>query len=477
MLPSYPRSFGRLLAIGFALVALPPMVELASNAISITQLSDRSEHAVYQAARVTQASRQLSETVTALERNARQFLILPAPELLDAYTTNHQRLSAIASEFSGLDIDSGQRSALDGIVSGEAIVFAALSDRATRPADLRAAVQRFGQLSDLAQEITRAGDERIGREVEALRSSAAQARRILYWQLLALVPVVVFTAIGFAVLIGRPIRALDAAIQRLGSGQLTGPVMVEGPRDLKDLGQRLEWMRSELVNIEHEKNRFLREISHALKTPLAALREGSALLTEEALGELTLEQREIAEILRRNSIELQRLIEELLDYDAAQFKRTVLKFTTVELRSFVQHIVENHKFALQAKRLQLNVDVAGVRVRADAEKMTGILDNLLSNAIKYSPTGGRVMLAVSRRGDYVVIDVADQGPGVAVEDRHRIFDPFYRGQALPVGDIKGSGVGLSIVREYAIAHGGNVELVESVVGTHFQVTLAAEALT
>jgi two-component system sensor histidine kinase GlrK len=72
MLPSYPSSFGRLLATGFALVALPPVIGLVSNAISITQLADRSEHAVYQAVRVTQAGRRLLDTMVALERNARQ---------------------------------------------------------------------------------------------------------------------------------------------------------------------------------------------------------------------------------------------------------------------------------------------------------------------------------------------------------------------------------------------------------------------
>jgi len=475
MLPNYPQSFGRLLVIGFSLVALPPMIGLVSNAISITQLTNRSEYAVYQAVRVTQAGRRLLEMTTALERNARQFLILPAQELFDAYMKNRENLHDTVAELSALNIDPGQRGELDEIMAGEARVYAALSEHGTRPADLRGAVQGFGRINDLAQQIARAGNERIDREVEALRASATKARQVLYWQLLALVPVVVFTAVGFALLIGRPIRALDAAIQRLGSGQLTWPVEVDGPQDLKDLGRRLEWMRGELISIEREKNRFLREISHSLKTPLAALREGSALLTEEALGSLTAEQREITEILRRNSIELQRLIEELLDYDAVQFKRTVLRFTTVGLRELAQQTAENHRLALQAKRLKLELDVPDIKVRADLEKITGILDNLLSNAIKYSPVNGGVTLKMRWRDSYIVIDVTDQGPGVAPKDRPRIFDPFYRGHGLSAGAVKGSGVGLSIVREYAVAHGGNARLMESAFGAHFHVTLAVEA--
>ena len=477
MLPSYPRSFGRLLAIGFVLVSLPPMIGLISNAISITKLADRSEHAVYQAVRVTQASRRLVDTIIALERNARQFLILHDSVLLDAYAKNRETMYAVTSEFSTLDIDTQQRVEIEKIKNDETEIFTAMLSHTIRLADLRKAVQRFGELNGLAEKMALASNERIDREVELLRKSAAQARQVMYWQLFALLPVIIFTAIGFGVLAGRPIRDLDAAIRRLGAGQLSEPITVgEGPRDLKDLGQRLEWMRSQLINIEREKNHFLREISHALKTPLTALREGSALLSEEVLGKLTPEQHEIAEILLRNSLELQRLIEELLDYDAAQFKRTVLNFNMVELHKLTQQVVENHWPALQTRRLALDVHVPDTAVRADAEKITGILDNLLSNAIKYSSDGGRITLLARWQDSQIVIDMIDQGPGVAIEDRNHIFEPFYRGRALSLGNVKGSGVGLSIVREYAIAHGGNVELIETVFGAHFRVILAAETI-
>ena len=476
MLPNYPRSFGRLLAIGFSLVALPPVIGLISNAISITQLTDRSEHAVYQAVRVTQAGRRLLETTTALERNARQFLIVPGEELFDAYLKNRESMNEVIAELSASNIDPEQHADLDEIVADEARVYAALSDHPDRAADLRVAVRGFARINELAQGFARAGNERIDREVEALRETASKARQVLYWQLFALVPIVVFTAIGFALLIGRPIRVLDTAIQRLGSGQLTGPVVVDGPQDLKDLGRRLEWMRNELINIEREKNRFLREISHSLKTPLAALREGSALLTEEALGSLTPEQREITGILHRNSLELQRLIEELLDYDAVQFKRTILRFSKIELQALAQQMAANHRLALQAKRLTIEQEVPDIKVRADAEKITEILDNLLSNAIKYSPDNGRIVLKMTHHDNDLIIDVIDQGPGVALEDRPRIFDPFYRGHRSPAGSDKGSGVGLSIVREYAIAHGGNAHLMQDASGTHFRVTLLVGAI-
>ena len=173
----------------------------------------------------------------------------------------------------------------------------------------------------------------IDREVEAMRDTADRAQRITFWQLLALVPVVMFLVIGFSILITRPIRQIDAAIRRLGGGQFRVPVAVSGPQDLEQLGERLEWMRRELLDVEEQKNRFLRQVSHELKTPLTALREGAELLSEEAVGKLTPEQREIAEILRHNSVELQKLIEDLLSFGASQFRKVTVDLEPVDIRA------------------------------------------------------------------------------------------------------------------------------------------------
>ncbi len=328
----YPRSFPRLLAVGFTLVALPLVFALVNNAISVDRLANRSQNAVYQAAQATQASRRLSQLLGSLERTARQIVILDDRSLLDAYVANRRQFEQAVAEISRLPLETGQQSALDEIVSGEAEIFAALSGAATKGAQLKGAVERFVKLADRAQSIVSSSNAQIDREVEAMRTTADQAQRITFWQLLALIPVVVFLVIGFSILITRPIRQIDAAIRRLGAGQFRVPVTVSGPQDLEQLGERLEWMRRELLDLEEQKNRFLRQVSHELKTPLTALREGAELLSEEAVGKLTAEQREIAEILRHNSVELQKLIEDLLSFGASQFRKVTVDLEPVDIR-------------------------------------------------------------------------------------------------------------------------------------------------
>ena len=287
----YPRSFLKLLLVGFVLVALPLIFALINNAISIDRLVNRSQRAVYQAAQATQSSRQLAEQLTAMERSARQMVILGDRSLLETYAINRKQFLETAAQFASLPFDQEQTSALAEIVRGEEAIFAVLSDAAAKAPQMQKAVNGFIGLSDRAQVITARSNELIDREAESMRATAARAQRITVWQLLALIPAVIFLVAGFAILIARPIRQIDSAIRRLGSGEFNTAVEVSGPEDLQYLGERLEWMRRRLLDLEQQKNRFLRQVSHELKTPLTALREGAELLSDEVVGKLGPEQR------------------------------------------------------------------------------------------------------------------------------------------------------------------------------------------
>jgi two-component system sensor histidine kinase GlrK len=467
----YPRSFPRLLAVGFTLVALPLVFALINNAISVDRLANRSQNAVYEAVQATQASRRLAQLLRALERNANQIVILDDRSLLDAYAANRRQFEQTVTQFSRPSLDPEQMDALNEIVRGEAEIFAALSAPGKPGAQMKDALGRFEQLAERAQAIVMSSNAQIDREVDAMRTTADRAHRITFWQLLALIPVVVFMVIGFSILITRPIRQVDAAIRRLGSGQLRVPVTVSGPQDLEQLGERLEWMRRELLDLEEQKNRFLRQVSHELKTPLTALREGAELLSEEVGGKLTAEQREITEILRHNSVELQKLIEDLLSFGASQFRKVTVDLEPVEVRRVVERVVADQRLAARARGLTLDATAEDVMLPADPEKLRVVLDNLVSNAIKFSPEGGRISITARLDGDVLEMDVVDQGPGIPAAERVRIFDPFYQGKYAGAGPVRGTGIGLSVVKEYVFAHGGSVEVMDSRQGAHMRIRI------
>jgi two-component system sensor histidine kinase GlrK len=211
-------------------------------------------------------------------------------------------------------------------------------------------------------------------------------------------------------------------------------------------------------------------MSHELKTPLANIREGTELLLEGAVGAINGEQREVTGILRDNSVHLQRLIENLLSYSEWQTRRGGLDLTEVRLKPLVASAIETYQLPINSHRLTLDVQVDDVALHADRAKLRLILDNLISNAVKFTPPGGTITVRGRLEGDELVLDVADTGPGIQVEERARIFEAFYQGARPQEGLVRGTGIGLSVVQEFVQAHGGTIEIVDGEFpGAHFRV--------
>ena len=132
----------------------------------------------------------------------------------------------------------------------------------------------------------------------------------------------------------------------------------------------------------------------------------------------------------------------------------------VLLSDVLRRVVKEHKLAALARMIAFEAKLKPAMVVGDAEKIRTIIDNLVSNAIKYSPRSGTIALNLSSDGEFAILDVVDQGHGVDARERQQIFDSFYQGRPPAEGRVKGSGLGLAIAREYAVAHGGRIEVLE-----------------
>jgi len=470
----YPRSFLSLLLLAFALVAAPLIVAFYNAAVYVEQLAGQSQTAVSQAAQASRGSRLLVEQTTALERVVRQYLILDDEELLKDYARLRANFKANTSELSLQPLDEPQLNELNNTIDKEQGLYEQLLGRPKAEADKKALVEGYVVLSELARDVLNTSNALIDREVESMRRTGERAQRILWLQLAATIPLGILLAVGVTLLIARPIRQLDQAIRRLGAGEFEGDIRVGGPADLKYLGSRLDWLRQRLIELEQQKRLFLRHVSHELKTPLTALREGSELLAEGTAGPLSSGQLEIVGILQQKSVQLQQLIEGLLNYHRAQESVGRLELTAVRFDEVVEQALDDHRLAIQARGIRADLRLDRVILQADEEKLRAVAANLVSNAVKYSPDEGMISLALRRVGDEVVFDVRDAGPGIPPEDHDRIFDWFYQGEDVHRGRLQGSGLGLAIAREFVVAHGGRIEVVRgAVAGAHFRVTLAS----
>jgi len=467
----YPRSFYALALAGIAIAALPLLIALASAAWSLQQLAGQSRDALYQTALAARASRQLAEQVTAMERSVRQYLVLGDEALLGTYGRLRTRFKATTSELALLPLDEIQVHQLNRAIEREQALWEPLSRTPRGSLDAVAVVTDLLELADLAKDIVDQSIILIDREVENLNARAARAQRVLGVLLAAALPLAAGLAFAFAWLTARPMRDLDAAVRRLGAPDLGAPVSVQGPRDIEALGERLEWLRLRLAELEEQKAKFLAHVSHELKTPLAAIREGAELLADGSAGPLSAPQREIAGILRSNSLRLQKLVADLLTYHRATDPRAELQLAPLDVAEVIRGVLEAHRLTADARGLKFDAHLAQVSALADTEKLRTVVDNLVSNAVNFSPDGGTISLSLAVRANNVVIDVKDSGDGVPAGDGERIFDWFFQGRAASAGRMKGSGLGLAIARECCVAHGGSIEVLENAPGAHFRVEI------
>jgi len=418
--------------------------------------------------KVTQASRSLLSEITSLERSSRQYAVAGEATFLDAYRQHRVNFVELTRSLDAMALSEAQRSEVAAIERDEAHVNDLINHMGPTPELSRRLPQEFAILSQRGQSLVRMGDQVIEAGIEQLQAQAVQARSSVFWLMIALVPTAIVLIASFTFLLSRPISQVSESIRSLGEGQFAKPIAVQGPGDMVRLGEQLNWLRERLVTLEAQKTRFLQHMSHELKTPLTALREGSDLLSSGVVGNLNAEQREIARILQENSIELRKLIEGLLNYSAVHAQTSYLDAKIVQLREVVRRVVNDRKLAIVAKGIRIELNCEHVTAYCDEEKIRVVLDNLLSNAIKYSPERALISFKLYKDHEDAVFEVLDEGPGIPPSEREKIFEAFYRGADAPVAVVKGSGLGLSIVKEYVQLHKGSIEVLDGP-GAHFRI--------
>ena len=458
--------------IGFTIVAAPLLFAIVNAALQMNRLSNRSEQLVVHGVRATRSNQLLFEEIASLERTARLYQIIGNADSIELYVKNHNRLLSTASDLQRLTLDTESRKDLNALQRQSIELLDELKSARPNSAQMARMVNAFPQLSELASKVSTRISVQIDSELARLQLDTQTAQQNLFWQTLLLIPMTLAAVGIFTYLFGRPIRAIDRSISELGRGTFSRPIAIRGPADLERLAAQLEWLRVRLLDLAQEKNRFLRHMSHELKTPLANIREGTELLMDGAVGELQSAQREVTAILRENGMKLQRLIENLLSFSAWQAKSVGLDVSEFRMRPLVKSVLENQQLTLVAQRVRLDVQVEDLTPLADRGKVRLILDNLLSNAIKFTPRGGTISIYGRKERDQLVLDVMDTGPGIPAAERSRIFEAFYQGKTPQGGHVKGTGIGLSVVTEFVNAHGGSIEILENIGGgAHFRVRL------
>jgi len=467
----YPSSFLKLLLIGFAFAIFPLLLAFANANIAFDKLAQQSEITIYNAVETTRAVRILQEQIHLMERSIRQYYVLQDDVLLNNYkqaagsfdsaTMQLQNLTTYQPLLEKINILHQQTQQL------QQLILNSTDTKTTQPEILDA----FGKITQQIEVIIEENNQAIDNTSSQLTLAAKKTQRNLLIQSLVLIPLALLIAGGIAVMLARPIRRMDKAIKELGEGSYEQEISIDGPGNLRILGQRLDWLRTELKELNEQKQQFLRHVSHELKTPLTAIREATELLNDGIGGALSAQQAEITHILKDNTIRLQRMIENLLNYTKLESIQPKLDLQQVNLPGLIDKVIHAHALSIRNKQLGIETAFNLLKIIADQEKLTIIMDNLIANAVQYSPDHGHIKICSSEDKNQFIIEVIDNGPGLEKADQEKLFDPFYRGTTLRKSLISGSGLGLAITKDLVAAHGGSIKLAPSVKGAHFVVVL------
>ncbi len=298
-----------------------------------------------------------------------------------------------------------------------------------------------------------------GSLVVAEKESALRSRWLqLAWELaLAFgigIPVAGILVVYFSRRIAEPLEALAAAADEVAAGHydVAVPHHTGGGTEVERLAARFDEMTSRLAESEQLSRNFLMSVSHELRTPLTAIRGHVAALREGVLDDEASQERSL-EVISEEAVRLERLVGDVLDLAKLDARRFALLREEVDMRALCERAYATFAEEARSRGIEYDLELEGGAVLVtDGDRVLQIVTNLLANALHWTPEGGRVDLGLVAANGEVTVAVEDTGPGVAPQEAERIFRPFWS------GDGGGTGLGLTISRQLALALGGRLEL-------------------
>jgi signal transduction histidine kinase len=303
------------------------------------------------------------------------------------------------------------------------------------------------------------------RTVEALANERALSLLRGYSLSALVVMLIVSLVIGWLVA-GRvlaPIGRITSVAREIQATDLSRRIALDGPPDeLKQLADTFDAMLTRLDDAFAGQQRFIQEASHELRNPLAVIRTNLDVALSDPDADPA-ELRRVAELVGASAMRMSRLVDDLLVY--ARLGAPAREEVPVELGDLVVDAVDEFQALATSRHIGLVVELApSCVVDGDALALRQAVANLLHNAVRLAPEGTLIWLATGTEGDAAWVTVTDEGPGIAEEDRPKVFQRFWRGDQKAARAEGRSGLGLAIVAQIMADHGGNATVAAAPTG-------------
>jgi len=267
-----------------------------------------------------------------------------------------------------------------------------------------------------------------------------------------------------------PIGALAKAARRLGRGDLSQRVQLQGEGEVAALAQAFNSMAADLEHVEQLRRNLVADVAHELRTPLSNIQGYLEAIRDEVVKPDAAAIRSLSE----ETALLSRLVNELQELSLAEAGELKLVYQAEDITKLVKQAVTPWQPQLAAKEISLSLDLPDnlSPVNIDWQRVNQVLHNLLENAVAYTHKGGTINVAAIAQGDWVEVSVSDTGEGIPAEDLPHIFERFYRVDKSRARATGGSGLGLTIAKRLVESHGGKITVQSELrKGSRFSFTL------
>ena len=455
-------SLKSLIVLGFVIAVIPLFLAVMYAAFGMRETSALGRTINFQVFEQTKAIRFVLQKTADIERKARLFVLLSDPALRQpyeqqSYENTRASFKQALSELLKLHVDNKIALLVNELSEKEDLIYQQINNSASENALKLPVDEAFQGLRESSYSLSREFERHVDHEFNELRlQSEALEQGLLIKGSVLLVISFIFIVL-LLIILSRSMRQLDASIRRLGSGELDEPIVVSGPSDLRYLGNRLEWLRTHLMELEVSKQQFMHNVAREINLPLENIREGAELL----INEVDENRQNIARLLCSHVDKLKTISDELVRYSQLSSKPETNRKATVNINSLLESVIEDFQPLLTAKSISMKKLVRPVDISGIQEQLRSIIEQLLSNAVRYSPVGGELRIMLRASGTQMELEVEDEGPGIEPDERLRVFEPFFRGTSAQSEEgAESPGLGLAIVKEYVTNHQGKVDIID-----------------
>jgi len=452
---------------GLLITVIPVFLSVIFAVLSIREISAIGNSANAEVFTQTKTIGVVLQKAADVERKARLFVLLSEPALREPYEQQSYENTRLAfkqalKDVLNLQVENKIVLLIKELSEKEELIYQQIISAENTGNPGLSIDDAFQGLREAATNLSREFEKVVEQKFTGFRQRSTLLEQDMFVKGGGLLLITLIFIVTLLYTVTPSTRQLAEAIRRLAAGELTDEIVVNGPTDLRALGNCLESLRTHLTDLEDAKQLFMQSVALEFDEALNSLHTDMELLVEQTDRQVSHELHVTAQMLCKKVAKLKSVSQDLARFSQINAKSVEHDKEMVNMKQLAESILESYHAQLQAKAITVMKLLRPVEIFGVYEQLQNIFTQLLANAVRYSPQGGEIRIMLRDFNDQLELEVEDEGPGINADNSAFVFEPFFRSKPAATGDFEqGTGLGLAFVREYVANHHGKVEILAS----------------